>query len=90
MGFAAFLLGAVPLAWADCRLELELLGRDLKGVSLTDMQIQQMAPFVDDALKRCRIGREDAAIGFLDKARAVAGIPKKVDDLDLSASPGKQ
>lgn len=46
-----------------------------------------MAPFVDDALKRCRVGREDAAVVFLDKARAVAGIPKKPDDLDQADPP---
>lgn len=78
------------MATADCRIELELLSRDLKGVALTDTQIQQMAPFVDDALKRCRVGREDAAVVYLDKARAVAGIPKKVDDLDLPEPPGKK
>ncbi len=81
------LLALPSLASADCRLELELLGRDLKGLALTDTQIQQMAPFVDDALKRCRVGREDAAVVFLDKARAVAGIPKKPDDLDQADPP---
>ena len=44
----------------------------------------------DDALKRCRVGREDAAVVYLDKARAVAGIPKKIDDLDLPEPPGKK
>ena len=84
------LLGVSTLAVADCRLELELLSRDLKGLALTEAQVQQMAPFVDDALKRCRVGREDAAVVYLDKARAVAGIPKKVDDLDLPDPPGKK
>ena len=88
MGF--LVLGAALPASADCRIELELLSRDLKGVALTEAQILQMAPFVDDALKRCRVGREEAAVGFLDKARAVAGIPKKVDDLDLPDPPGKK
>ena len=90
IGYGFLLFSIAPWTSADCRIELELLSRDLKGVSFTDIQIQQMAPFVDDALKRCRVGREDAAVGFLDKARAVAGIPKKVDDLDLPVSPAKQ
>ncbi|MEO8038022.1 MAG: hypothetical protein ABI794_04590 [Betaproteobacteria bacterium] len=69
-------------ARADCRLELELIGADLKGVELTEQQKQQLAPLVDDALKRCRLGREEAAQYFLAKARAVAGIVREPDELD--------
>lgn len=76
----------MPVVRADCRLELELLGADLKGIVLTEQQKLQLAPFVDDALKRCRLGREDAAQYYLDKARAVAGITRKPDELG-SPSP---
>lgn len=72
----------MPPARADCRLEVELLGADLKGVALTEQQKQQLAPLVDDALKRCRLGREDAALHYLERARAVADITRKPDDLD--------
>lgn len=76
---------AAQPAHADCRLELELIGADLKGIVLTEQQKLQLAPLVDDALKRCRLGREEAALQFVEKARAVAGITRKPDDLD---SPG--
>jgi hypothetical protein len=82
LGAGALMLCSMHLARADCRLEVELLGVDLKGVVLTEQQKQQLAPLVDDALKRCRLGREDAALHYLDKARAVAGITRKPDDLD--------
>ena len=85
LGTSAFLLCPVPVVLADCRLELELLGADLKGIVLTEQQKLQLAPFVDDALKRCRLGREDAARYYLDKARAVTGITRKPDDIDTPA-----
>jgi hypothetical protein len=72
---------------ADCRLELELIGTDLKGVRLTESQKLQLAPLVDNAQKRCRLGREAAAQDDLKKARAVAGIERNDDDLDLPARP---
>lgn len=72
-------------ARADCRLELELIGTDLKGVRLTELQKQQVAPLIDDAQKRCRLGREEAALQYLAKARTLAGIERKDDDLDPPA-----
>lgn len=72
----------VTEASADCRLELELIGSDLKGVRLTELQKLQLAPLIDSAQKRCRLGREEAAQQYLGQARTVAGIERKVDDLD--------
>ena len=86
--FCVTALVGLSSARADCRLELELIGADLKGVVLSEQQKLQLAPLVDDALKRCRLGREEAALAFLEKARAVAGITRKVDDLDAPASTG--
>ncbi len=73
-------------AGADCRLELELLGHDLKGVALTESQRLALAPLVDDGIKRCRLGREREAEAYFEKARAVAGIVRPADDLDTPAS----
>lgn len=78
-------LFGVAEARADCRLELELIGTDLKGVRLTEQQKLQLAPLIDDAQKRCRLGREDAAQQYLAKARALAGIERRDDDLEPPA-----
>ena len=80
---AASLAAATPAA-ADCRLELELIGIDLKGVRLTEQQKLAVAPLIDEGLKRCRLGREAAATVYFDKARKVAGIERRDDD-DLPA-----
>lgn len=82
---AALTLLVVAAAQADCRLELELIGSDLKGVRLTEQQKLQLAPLIDDAQKRCRLGREEAAQHYVAKARALAGIERKDDDLDSPA-----
>lgn len=74
-------------ARADCRLELELIGTDLKGLRLTEVQKLQLAPLIDDAQKRCRLGREEAALQYLAKARTLAGIERRDDDLDLPTHP---
>jgi hypothetical protein len=63
-------------ALADCRLEVELLATDLKGVPLTEAQKFQMAPLIDEALKRCRIQREAASLEYIAKARRVAGVER--------------
>lgn len=66
-------------ALADCRLEVELLATDLEGVALTEAQKFQMAPLIDEALKRCRIQREAASLEFIAKARRVAGVERNED-----------
>lgn len=86
---AALALAALAqVAIADCRLELELIGADLRGVKLTESQSQQLAALVDDALKRCGIGWEASAQEYITKARAVAGIPKRDWLDDPEPSPG--
>jgi hypothetical protein len=82
-------LTAVPAA-ADCRLELELIGIDLKGVRLTEQQKLAVAPLIDEGLKRCRLGREAAATVYFEKARKVAGIERRDDgDDDLPAQTAR-
>jgi hypothetical protein len=66
-------------ALADCRLEVELLATDLEGVTLTESQKFQMAPLIDEALKRCRIQREAASLEYIAKARRVAGVERNED-----------
>jgi hypothetical protein len=64
-------------ASADCRLELELMSADLRGVKLTEAQAQELAAMVDEVLKRCRMGWEESAFEYSARARAVAHIPKR-------------
>lgn len=66
-------------ASADCRLEVELLSADLKGVALTEAQKFRIAPLIDDALKRCRIQREAASLEYIAKARKIAGVERNED-----------
>jgi hypothetical protein len=81
VGLAASLLLLPAIAGADCRLELELLGSDLSKVKITQSQGQQLAPFVDEALRYCRTGHEGLAERSIEKARAIAKIPRR-DELD--------
>jgi hypothetical protein len=67
---------------ADCRLEIELLGTDLKGVPMTEPQKQRVAPLIDEALKRCRIAQEAASLDYIAKARRAAGIEERDDAPD--------
>lgn len=71
----------------DCRLEIELMGSDLRGVPLTEGQKLELAPFVDAAQKHCRIGREAEAVDYIERARRVAGITRRADDLEDDEPP---
>jgi hypothetical protein len=89
-----YLLAATTLmlclsAHADCRLELELLSADLHGIKLTEQQAFELAPLIDEVLKRCRMGWEASALLYIAKAREVAGIPKR-DELDLEGDDEKR
>jgi hypothetical protein len=75
--WALALLTTPTIAQADCRLELELMSADLRGVQLTEAQSHQLAALVDEVLKRCRMGWEASALEYISKARVVAGIPKR-------------
>lgn len=79
----AFVLGlASTNVFADCRLEIELLSQDLKGVPMTEPQKQRVAPLIDEALKRCRVAREADSLVFIAKARRAAGIEERDDAPD--------
>lgn len=84
------LLGAVmfcPAARADCQQQLQLLGTDLKGVALTETQKQDIGGLVDDARRYCWIHREEPAMGYIAKARRVAGIRPPPDEFDWETVP---
>ncbi len=88
---AALALSALSqVAGADCRLELELMSADLRGVKLTEAQSQQLAAWVDEALKRCGMGWEASAQEHIAKARAAAGIPKRDWLDDPGSNPGEK
>ena len=74
-------------ALADCRLEVELLATDLKGVPLTEAQKFQMAPLIDEALKRCRIQREAASLEYIAKAQILGRYHYKTVPLDDAPGP---
>ena len=86
---ALALIASTQVAQADCRLELELMSADLRGVHLTEAQSHELAALVDQVLKRCRMGWEASALEYITKARAVAGIPKR-DWLDDPEPAGAQ
>lgn len=86
---ALALIALGQTAQADCRLELELMSADLRGVKLTEPQSHQLAALVDEVLKRCRMGWEASALEYISKARAVAGIPKR-DWLDEPEPAGTE
>jgi hypothetical protein len=81
---------ATPVAVrADCALEIELLGQDLGRAKITQYQGQQLAPFVDEALRYCRTGHDGLAVQSVEKARRVAALPKR-DPLDEEPEPALQ
>ena len=87
-GAAGLILVLVTFpARPDCRLEIELMGSDLHGVPLTEGQKLELAPLVDAAQKHCRIGREAEAVDYIERARRVAGITRRPDDLEDDEPP---
>lgn len=64
-----------PIAHADCAQALQILSSDLRGVALAEAQKQRIGGIVDDARRYCWIHREDEAMGYIAKARAVANLP---------------
>lgn len=84
---AALAIVATGAARADCRLEIELIGIDLRQVRLSESQKLAMAPFIDDGLKRCRLGRDAEAMTYFEKARKAAGIERHDDDPDADPPP---
>lgn len=83
---ALFAFPALP-AGADCALQLQLLGEDLKGVALTEMQKQTIGGIVDDARRHCWIHQEKPAMDYIARARRSAGIGPPRAEFDWENVP---
>lgn len=81
-----FVIPALPAA-ADCALQLQLLGEDLKGVALSEMQKQTIGGIVDDARRHCWIHQEKPAMDYIAKARNTAGIGPPREEFDWENVP---
>ncbi|MCU0870353.1 MAG: hypothetical protein MUF30_12295 [Burkholderiales bacterium] len=78
-------------AYSICQDEIESITRAARGVPMTEQQKLEFAPLMDDAIKRCRIGRDEVALLYFARARAVVGLPPRVavDAEDpAAATPG--
>lgn len=89
MSSFAALVGAAMLppparAFSVCQDEIESITRGARAVQMTEQQKLEFAPLMEDAIKRCRIGREEVALLYFARARAVVGMPprKAVDAED--------
>jgi hypothetical protein len=81
---------AVARAYSICQEEIESITRGARGVPMTEQQKLEFAPLMEDAIKRCRIGREDIALTFFAKARSVVGMPpRRAVDADEAEPPKK-
>jgi hypothetical protein len=81
-----FVIAAAP-AYADCAKQLQLLGEDVKGVSLTQAQKQDLGGIVDDARRHCWGHFEDAAMQFITRARNLAGVGPPREEFDWETVP---
>lgn len=74
-------------ALADCAKQLQLLGEDLRGVSLADTTKQVVGGMVNDARRHCWAHLEGAAMQYIAKARNVAGIGPPREEFDWETVP---
>lgn len=74
-------------ALADCQSQLRLLADDLKGVALTEAQKSELAAVVYEARRYCWVHQEKPAMGFIGKARKVAGLKPPADEFDWETVP---
>ena len=80
-------VAAARPALADCQSQLRLLADDLKGVVLTETQKSDLAAIVYEARRYCWVHQEKPAMGFIGKARKVAGLKPPVDEFDWETVP---
>lgn len=82
-------IAAARPALADCQSQLRLLADDLKGVALTEAQKSELAAVVYEARRYCWVHQEKPAMGFIGKARKVAGLKPPADEFDWETVPLK-
>jgi len=80
-------VAAARPALAECQSQLRVLADDLKGVVLTETQKSDLAAIVYEARRYCWVHREAPAMGFIGKARKVAGLKPPVDEFDWETVP---
>lgn len=80
-------VAAAQSALADCQSQLRLLGDDLQGVVLTETQKNELAAIVYEARRYCWVHQEKPAMGYIGKARKVAGLKPPVDEFDWETVP---
>lgn len=80
-------IAAARPALADCQSQLRLLADDLKGVALTEAQKSELAAVVYEARRYCWVHQEKPAMGFIGKARKVAGLKPPADEFDWETVP---
>ncbi len=74
-------------ALADCQSQLRLLADDLKDAVLTETQKNELAAAVYEARRYCWVHQEKPAMGYIGKARKVAGLKPPADEFDWETVP---
>jgi hypothetical protein len=88
IGWMLFLtIAAARPALADCQSQLRLLAEDLKDVALTESQKSDLAAVVYEARRYCWVHQEIPAMGYIGKARKIAGIKPPADEFDWETVP---
>lgn len=80
------------LAWpaaaqADCQKQIQLFGEDVRGVTLTQAQKQDIGGILDDARRYCWVHQEKPAMDYIIRARKVAGIGPPREEFDWETVP---
>ena len=74
-------------ALADCQSQLGLLAVDLKDAVLTEPQKRELAAALYEARRYCWVHQEKPAMGYIGKARKIAGLKPPADELDWESVP---
>ena len=80
-------MAAPQPALANCQSQLRVLADELKGVVLTESQKGELAAIVYEARRYCWVHQEEPAMGFIGKARKVAGLKPPGDEFDWETVP---
>ena len=70
-----------------CQQQIHLMGEDLRGVKLTEVQRQQMVDLLDGARRYCWVHQEATAMDLITKARKVAGLGPPREEFDWESVP---